>query len=174
MKLTFSLLLLALTLNFSFAKGELRTASHVDVERYLGKWYTISSLPQFFTRKCVAQTADYDLINAQTISVLNTCIKANGSTTTINGQAVIVNAQTNAELEVTFNSFWTRLFRVKGDYTIVKLDPEYQYVLVASKNRKSMWILSRTKTMPESIYNEYVAEAKSQGFAVEKLEFSKF
>ncbi len=168
-----SMLLLLISCS-SFAGGrDLPTADYVDIPSYLGKWYTISSLPQFFTRNCVGQTAEYGLINEQTISVLNTCLKKKG-TTKISGQAVVKNAATNAELIVTFNSFFTRLFRVKGDYTIVKLDAKYRYVLVGDHKRKSMWILSRTPTMPEADYNDYVSFAEAQGFPVKNLVLSKF
>lgn len=168
------ILLLGLQVS-AFAGGgrELPTADYVDIQRYLGRWYTISALPQFFTRKCVAQTADYGLINPQAISVLNTCIKAKGKST-IKGEAVVKNATTNAELIVTFDSFFTRLFRVKGDYTIIRLDPEYRYVLVGDHNRKSLWILSRTTDMPEQDYLDYLATAKENGFAVERLIRSRY
>ncbi len=172
MKIIF-MLLLVLSCS-SFAGGrDLPTAEYVDISRYLGKWYAISSLPQFFTRNCVAQTADYGVINEQTISVVNTCLKKKGKSQ-ISGQAVVKNAATNAELIVTFNSFFTRLLRVKGDYTIVKLDSEYRYVLVGDHKRKSMWILSRTPVMPEALYQEYVSFAEAQGFPVKKLILSKF
>ena len=36
----------------------------------------------------------------------------------INGKGVIQDAPNNARLIVTFDSFWTRLFRVKGEYII--------------------------------------------------------
>ncbi|MBP9681043.1 MAG: lipocalin family protein [Bacteriovorax sp.] len=158
----------------AFARADLPTASYVDVKQYVGKWYAITSLPQFFTRKCVAQTADYALKTANSISVLNTCIKENGSTKTISGQAVIINPQTNAELEVTFDNFWTKLFRVKGDYTIIKLDESYSTVLVGSRDRKSLWILSRTPYLNEEVKKEYIAFARSVGFDTTKLEDSKF
>lgn len=167
MKTVLLAILCSLSFNL-FAYDDLRTVSYVDVERYVGKWYAFSAMPQFFTRNCKAQTAEYGIINEQTISVLNTCLKAKGSND-IKGQAVVTNAQTNAELEVTFNSFWTRLFRVKGDYNIIKLDDNYRYVMVGSNNRKSLWILSRTTDMPADVYEEYVAEAKKQGFNTAKL-----
>lgn len=151
----------------------LPTASSVNIERYIGKWHTISSLPQFFTRGCKGQTADYGIINPQTISVLNTCLKKD-SKKTISGQAVVVNAATNAELEVTFNSFFTRLFRVKGDYTIIKLDEDYRYVLVGSKDRESLWILARETRMPQSVYDSYVEFARVNGFPTSKLVKSEF
>lgn len=172
MKLMTFILLFSIT---AFAGGgrDLPTADHVDINRYLGRWYTITSLPQFFTRNCVGQTAEYGLINEQTISVLNTCLKKKG-TSTIRGEAVVVNTETNAELIVKFDSFFTRLFRVKGDYTIIRLDPQYRYVLVGDKKRKSMWVLSRTKTMPEEDLADYIKTAKELEFPVDRLVPSKY
>ncbi len=167
-------LLLLLTSVTAFAGSSgLPTVDYVDVERYVGKWYALTSLPQFFTRNCRGQTADYDVINPQTISVLNTCLKARGKQT-IRGRAVVTNAATNAELEVTFNSFFTRLFRVRGDYNVIALDPEYRWVMVGSANRKSLWIMSRTTSMPEDVMASYVAQARELGFPVERLVPSRF
>ncbi len=154
--------------------GPLPTASYVEIERYVGKWYAITSLPQFFSRGCIAQSAEYEILSPNSVSVLNTCFKRNGKTSTITGKAVVVNPNTNAELEVTFDNFFTRLFKVKGDYTIIKLDPDYEYVMVGSKDRKSLWIMARETTMPAKVLQEYVDFASSIGFDVSKLEDSKF
>ncbi len=166
--------ILLLTLSASTFAQTITTASSVEISRYVGKWFAHYSLPQFFTKNCLGQTAEYEIINAKTISVLNTCIKMKGETT-IEGQAVITNFKTNAELIVTFNSFFTRLFRVKGDYNIMKIEPNYEYVLVGSINRKSLWLMSRTSLeIPESILNEYLDLAKKDGFDTSKLVKSRF
>jgi apolipoprotein D and lipocalin family protein len=170
---TISSALIALLFSLACQAQVLTTASYVDVSRYIGKWYAITSLPQFFTRNCKAQTAEYEIINEKKISVLNTCIKGKG-TTTISGQAVVKNPKTNAELIVTFNNFFTRLFRVKGDYTIIKLDENYEHVLVGSKDRRSLWVLSRRPDMDDETLNEYVEFARKEGFPVEKLQRSEF
>ncbi len=165
---------LFLTFSLSSFAQTITTASSVDVSRYIGKWYAHYSLPQFFTRKCKGQTAEYEIINAKKISVFNTCLKNKGDTT-IKGQAVITNTKTNAELEVTFNNFFTRLFRVKGDYNIMKLDPNYEYVLVGSINRKSLWLMSRTPVeIPEAVVKEYLDLAQKDGFDISKLQKSRF
>jgi apolipoprotein D and lipocalin family protein len=172
MKKLIALFFLSLSLS-SFAQT-ITTASNVDVSRYVGKWYAHYSLPQFFTRNCKGQTAEYEIINDKTISVFNTCLKTKG-VTTISGQAVITNPTTNAELIVTFNSFFTRLFRVKGDYNIMKLDPNYEYVLVGSINRKSLWLMSRSPVeIPETVLNEYLDLAQKDGFDNSKLVKSRF
>ena len=169
----FSLVLMFSLCACASKPSPLPTAKSVDIERYVGKWYAISSLPQTFTRKCLAQTAEYGILNVQTISVLNTCILENKKKT-ISGEAVVVNSDTNAELEVTFDNFFTRLFRVKGDYTIIKLDEDYRYVLVGSKDRESLWILARKTSMPQEAYNNYVEFAKTNNFPVDKLRKSEF
>ena len=97
-----------------------------------------------------------------------------GKTTTITGTATVVNSVTNAELEVVFDNFFTRLFKVKGDYTIIKLDADYEYVMIGSKDRKSLWIMSRETTMPSAVLKQYVNFAAANGFDVSKLVNSKF
>lgn len=154
--------------------SKLPTERNVDVSRFVGKWYAHYSLPQFFTRNCEAQTAEYEVINEKTISVLNTCLKEKGEET-IKGQAVVTNPGDNSELVVTFNNFFTRLFRVKGDYNIIKLDKDYEVVLVGSKNRKSLWIMSRSEQeLSPDVKNAYFQMAKDTGFDTKKLVKSKF
>lgn len=174
-------LLIVVTLVISttvFAKGDtyrpLPTAEQVDVARYIGKWYSVEALPQFFTRKCVAQSAEYDIINENSISVQNFCYRADGSIKDIKGQAVVKDTNTNARLEVTFNSFWTRLFKVKGEYVIIKLGEGYDTVMIGTTNRESLWIMSRTPSMDPATLQEYKDLAKSLGFDTSKLVTSKF
>jgi apolipoprotein D and lipocalin family protein len=156
------------------ASKNIVVASNVDVSRYIGSWNAITSLPQFFTRACVAQTARYEILTKNSISVLNTCIKKNGKTTDIEGKAVVLDSPNNAILEVTFNNFFTKLFGVRGDYVIFKLDQDYRYALVGSRNLKSLWLLARETKISDSVYKEYISYAKEIGFDVDKLVDSKF
>ncbi len=150
-------------------KEKLPTPDNVDIARYIGKWYTVTSLPQFFSKNCTSQTAEYEILSENSISVFNTCYKKNGKITDIKGQAVVKDPSTNARLEVTFNNFFTKLFRVKGEYVIIKLSEGYDTVLVGSTNRKSLWLLARTPSVSPEIYKEYKDYAKSLGFPVEKM-----
>ena len=56
-----------------------------------------------------------------------------------------------------------------SDYRILMLDDAYQYALVAGKNHKYLWILSRTPDIPDNIKTEYVRHAESLGFETGKL-----
>ena len=168
------MLIILLTFPWTSTARELPVERGVDVNRYVGTWYAHYALPQFFTRGCRAQTAQYKTINDLNISVVNTCIKKR-STTRIRGQARVTNPGDNSRLVVRFNNFFTRLFRVKGDYNIIKLDPNYEYVIVGSKNRKSLWLMSRSEDpWPDSVKQEYFDYAHSLGFKTNKLVKSKF
>ncbi|MBC7429970.1 MAG: lipocalin family protein [Bacteriovorax sp.] len=170
------LILLCLIFSFNvFAKQDpLPTAQNVDVARYIGKWYTITSLPQFFTRKCEGQTAEYGILSEMEISVQNTCIKSNGKTDVIYGAGTITDTPNNARLSIQFENFWLNLFKIKGEYVIIKLSEGYDSVLVGSTNRKSLWILSRTPSIDPEVLNDYKRLAKKIGFPVDKLEDSKY
>lgn len=170
----FSLLTLSLFSIPSFAKDQpLPTATNVDINRYVGKWYAISSLPHVYTITCRAQTAEYEILGPSKISVLNTCIQRFG-TRTIDGVATVVNTDTNAELEVQFDTVLGRVFNMKGDYTIIKLSEDYDTVMVGSKDRDSLWIMSRTPTIDEAVYDEYVKYASFLNFKVNRLIRSEF
>jgi apolipoprotein D and lipocalin family protein len=150
------------------------TSTTVDIKKYVGKWYAISSLPQRFTKNCIAQTAEYEIIGETRVSVENACLRRNKKPTFISGYAYVTNKVTNSELIVKFDTWWARLFKLKGDYNIVKIDPNYEYVIIGGNDRKSLWIMSRRPSMDEQTYKEYVEYARTLNFPVDKLQISEF
>ena len=140
----------------------LEVVPHVELEKYLGKWYEIAHLPAKFQEGCNETTATYTLLKDGSISVLNQSIK-NGKMKQAKGKAKVVDKNSNAKLKVTF--FWP----FSGDYWIIKLGNDYDYSVVGTPNRKYLWILSRTPQMDDKLYSQLVEYAKSKGFDVNKL-----
>jgi apolipoprotein D and lipocalin family protein len=149
------------------------TVAQVNLPQYAGKWYEIASFPMFFQRKCARDvTATYSLNADGTINVDNRCVKSNGEQIGSIGQAHAVDAS-NSKLKVTFLPSWLRWLPVgKGDYWILKLDPQYQTVLIGSPSRKYLWILSRQPQLDEQTYMSYVDAARKQGFDITQLQRS--
>lgn len=144
---------------------ELRTVSHLDLNRYLGKWYEIASFPQSFQKGCTASTANYSLRDDGEIDVLNRCRKGSpdGEEKTAKGRARVVDSVTNAKLEVSFfRPFW-------GDYWVIDIGENYDYAVVGHPSRDYLWILSRTATMEGTVYEAILARLKNQGYEVERL-----
>jgi len=54
-------------------------------------------------------------------------------------------------------------------YNVVALDENYQYALVAGKNLNYLWILSRTKNIPDEVKTNYLKIAKEIGYDTSKF-----
>jgi len=166
MKLQYSFLAACCCLLFSCSKSyaPLETVADVDIERYMGKWYEISSIPQSFQRGCFCTTAVYELKDGY-VSVLNSCRKdaRDGKLNTAEGKAFVANEGDNSKLKVQF--FWP----FRGDYWIVELGENYEYAAVGAPGRNYLWILSRTPQMEAALYDDIVSRLKAKQFPVEEL-----
>jgi apolipoprotein D and lipocalin family protein len=144
---------------------ELRTVPHVDLARYVGTWYEIASIPQWFQEGCTGTTATYSLDEDGKIDVLNRCRKESldGEEDSARGRARVVDPKTNAKLEVSFVwPFW-------GDYWIIELGANYDYAVVGHPSRDYLWILSRKPTMEAAVYDAIIERLRGQGYEVERL-----
>jgi len=143
----------------------LETVAGVDLNRYVGRWYEIAKYPNWFERKCERDvTATYATRADGKISVVNRCTTHEGKETESSGWAKVVDEKTNAKLKVTF--FWPFF----GDYWILELGANYEYVVVGEPSRKYLWILSRTAKMDEAVYAGIAERLAAKGYDARKLE----
>ena len=116
---------------------QLTTVASVELQKYLGKWYEIYRLPNWFEDDdCLTVTAEYSLRADQKINVLNTC-KKTSKTNEAHGKAYAVEGFSNARLKVSF--FWP----FYGDYWILDLAEDYSWVIIGEPTGKYLWILAR-------------------------------
>lgn len=154
---------------------DLQTVEYVDKAKYEGKWITAKSIKLFFNRRCVGQTAEYEAKDNGDLAVLNTCIERDGDVKEQQGTARVVDTQTNAILEVTFDRWYSRIFNIKGDYRVIALDQDedsdiYSHVMIGSNDRRSLWLMSRDGTFSDELLDEYLDIAEAQGFDLSDLE----
>jgi apolipoprotein D and lipocalin family protein len=135
-----------------------------DIDRYLGQWYEIARIDNRFERNMERVSALYSTNPDGTIKVENRGFDLNaGKWKNIEGKAKFAGAVNEARLRV---SFFPAIY---SDYTVVAIDEGYKNALVVGQNLKYLWILSRNKTMPEHLYNEYIIKAKHIGFDINKI-----
>ena len=148
-----------------FAAGHnpppVRTVERVDLPRYMGRWYEISSFPQSFQKGCTNTTADYALRDDGKVSVRNQCL-VDGKQKVANGTAYAVD-ETNAKLRVTF--FWP----FYGDYWVLELGGAYEYAVVGAPGRDYLWILSRRPELSRATYAGILSRLRAQHFDVSRL-----
>jgi len=143
----------------------LEVVDHVDLERYLGTWYEIATIPQRFQKGCVGVTATYSLRPDGKIRVINRCRKEtlDGQLRDIEGKAWVVDKKTNAKLKVQF--FWP----FSGAYWIIELDADYQWAVVGHPNRNYLWILSRKPRMDQALYDDLIDRIGNKGYDISKI-----
>ncbi|MGB9192051.1 MULTISPECIES: lipocalin family protein [unclassified Acinetobacter] len=146
----------------------LQTVEKVELDKYLGVWYEVARKPLYFQNKCDRDvTATYTVNENGNVVVDNRCYTKEGNLTQSIGEAFIENAPFNTKLTVSFLPEAIRWLPFgRGDYWVLKLDENYQTVLVGEPRRKYMWVLSRTPQPDQAVVNEYLEYAKSLGYDV--------
>ena len=150
-------------------QAETKTVNFVDLNRYLGTWYEIASIPQIFSKGCTCSKAQYSLRDDGDLNVINSCNKGSvtGKLKTVEGTAEVVDKKTNAKLKVTF--FWP----FSGDYWVIGLDADYRYAVVSNDDGSSLWILSRTPILDKELIAKAVATAEEKGGDIGKLKYTE-
>lgn len=145
-----------------------RSVDALDPERYLGLWYEIATTPSFIQANCHGTTAEYGLVDADTVSVYNRCRLGSlaGEPTEIRGTADFVD-ETFARLRVDFG------FGAPAPYDVVELDgaaggAPYRFAAVSSAGAQ-LWILARSPAMDPSLYDTLVARLTAQGLRADAL-----
>ena len=165
-KISKSLILICIMFLFTACSSKnppLQTVEKVDLERYLGTWYEIARYEHFFEKDCKNVSANYSIMDEETIKVINKCTKIQtNEKKEAMGRAYAID-ETNSKLKVSF-------FRpFYGDYWVLILDENYEYVVVGTPNREYLWILARDKKLPLKIQNDILEKLPSLGFDIAKL-----
>lgn len=159
----FMFLILTIFTACSQKNAPLPTVEKVDLKKYLGTWYEIARYEHFFEKDCKNVSANYSMLDKETIKVVNKCTKIQ---TNENKEAIgraYATDESNSKLRVSF-------FRpFYGDYWVLILDEKYDYVVVGTPSREYLWILARTSELDEKVKNKLLEKLPSLGFDTSKL-----
>lgn len=158
------LLVAGLAVSCSTTDFSLSTADNVDLTKYMGTWYEIARIDFTFEKNLKNTTADYRMNKDGTVMVLNTGFNEKKNRwQSSEGRARMRKDSKSSELEVSFfGPFYS-------DYNILEIMGDYEYALVAGKNNDYLWILSRTKTIPDDVKSAFLEKAKKLGFDTNRL-----
>ncbi|MEY2792167.1 MAG: hypothetical protein RJA76_159 [Bacteroidota bacterium] len=164
--LLFSLLLYACS-SSTIPPGA-KAVDQFNKSKYLGKWFEIARMDFFFERGLINTSAFYALNEDGSIKVVNRGYNPEKNEWKESvGKAKFVGKEDVGMLKVSFfGPFY-------GGYNVVALDSNYQYALVAGEKLDYLWILSRQKTIPESVRKSYLELAQKIGFDTKALVWVK-
>ena len=139
--------------------------SPFEINRYLGKWYEIARLDHSFERGMSDVNATYQLQDDGSVKVINRGYDMQRQAwKEAIGRALFTGDTNTASLKVSFfGPFY-------GGYHVVALDQkDYRWSLVSGPDRDYLWILAREKQLPAEVKERLVSQARSLGFATDKL-----
>lgn len=166
MKMLFPLLFIVL--NYFPVEKNVPVAK-VDLKKYAGTWYSLYSIPTIFDKGTRETTTKYTLNKDGFYNVITTYKKPNEEKIYARDSKIFPVADANAgELQAQF------IWPIKVDYWIIELAEDYSYVVVGHPDRKFLFIMSRSKTMPKKLYDEIVIRCKAKGYDVAKLTSQHF
>lgn len=146
------------------SRAPLPTVARVDVPRYMGAWYVISSIPTFLEKGAYNAVERYAQNPDGTIAVTFTFHKGgfDGPLKTMTPRGWILNAS---------GAVWGMRFvwPIKADYRIAYLNDDYTEVIVGRTARDYVWIMARKPQIPADEYQRLVQRVADMGYDTAKL-----
>lgn len=133
------------------------TVSELDLNKYSGHWYQVYASPFDYVfqgyGKCI--TADYEIINSNNVSVLNSQLSKDNILQQIKGYAFYKDLNEPGQLSVILEGVPT-----VAPYWVLKLgdeiNKEYQYSIISVPFGPSLWVLTRNVLRFFNLYDEEV------------------
>jgi apolipoprotein D and lipocalin family protein len=83
----------------------------------------------------------------------------------------VLNPPENTKLAVRFSTWFGPFIPVpkEGNYWVFHVDDHYQAAIVGTPDRKYLWLLARTPSIPRHQYDALLAKAERLGFDVARV-----
>ena len=142
-----------------------RTVAHVDLDRYLGRWYVIANIPYLLERGKVASYDTYAKRPDGKLDNIFTFRKGgfDSPEESWHGTAWVTNTATNAEWKVRF------VWPLTSTYLVLELDPDYRWAVVGTPGRDLLWILARERQLSAADYEHILGLIAAQGYDRTKI-----
>lgn len=133
---------------------------HFDLRRYLGTWYEVARLDNWYEWGLEKVTATYSMRDDGLLRISSSGYDpAQKRWKTVEGTAEFIGDPAVGALQ---GSFWGSF---SSTYTVFALDHDgYSWAMVAGDNQSFLWILSRTPQMDPPLLSKLLIEAKANGF----------
>ncbi|WKB54310.1 lipocalin family protein [Eleftheria terrae] len=162
-------------LGLPFAQPEpvaLGTAAQLDLERYAGVWYEIACLPPARPEDLGASDVlvAFEWQPDGSCNVIQQCLRGDGSLQRQDGVVRAADPEQPSRLELSFAPAWLRWWPGSwSDHWVLHVEADYSAALVGTPDRDGLWLLSRSPTLDEDTFAEFVLLAQQAGFDVKRL-----
>ena len=137
----------------------------VDLDRFMGEWYVIASIPTRFEKNIYNAVERYDRLGPRKIQTTFSYRKGgfDGEQGKMEPIGFVKADESNALWGMQF------VWPFKADYRIVYLDPDYRNTVIGRIKRDYVWIMSRKPQLSETEFQELVQRVEELGYDISKL-----
>jgi apolipoprotein D and lipocalin family protein len=155
----------AMTVSACSTSTQLQTVPQVDLDRFMGDWYVIANIPTFIERDAHNAVESYELVGEKRV----------GTTFRFNKGAFDGPARTYRPTgfvsEDPSNAIWGMQFiwPIKADYRVIYLNEDYTQTVIGRNKLDYVWIMARTRAIPEADYTNIVKFIAEQGYDASRI-----
>ena len=143
----------------------IHTVEYVDLNRFMGDWYVISSIPTFIEKDAFNAIESYRLEDDGTVATTFRFNKGNldGPIKEYNPRGFIRDKTSNAVWGMQF------IWPFKAEYRIIYLADDYSQTVIGRSKRDYVWIMARKPSIPDKDYEQILRFLTDQGYKLDDL-----
>ena len=143
----------------------LATVPKVDLDRFMGDWYVLASIPIGAEKNSYNGVESYRRNADGSIATTYTFRDGgfDGKQKQYHPVGFVRNTETNAEWGMRL------IWPVKAEYLITYLAADYSTTIISRSSRDYAWIMARTPTIADADYQALTAVLAAQGYDLTKL-----
>lgn len=131
----------------------------VDLQRFMGDWYVIANIPTFLEKNAYNAMDHYALDEDGTVATTYTfnADSFDGKATTYRSRGYVLSAS---------NAVWGQqyIWPFKADYRIAYVSNNYSQTIIAREKRDYVWIMARTRTIPDADLAQLMTRVGELGY----------
>ena len=142
----------------------LPVSDNLDLQRFMGRWYVIASIPTPFETQAYNATEDYERLPSGDVATTFSYNKG-----ALDGPFKV--SKPTGFVSVEHDAIWKMqfLWPFKADYRVAFVDEAHKVTIVGREKRDYVWLMARRSDMAEQEYSQYVGQIASYGYDVSKL-----
>lgn len=143
----------------------IHTVEYVDINRFMGDWYVIASIPTFIEKNAHNATESYRLDSDGSVATTFKFNKGSfdGPLKEYHPRGFIRDKNSNAVWDMQF------VWPFKAEFRIVYLSDEYSTTVIGRTKRDYVWIMAREPLISEQEYDLILDFLQDQGYDIKKI-----
>ena len=141
------------------------TATHVDLQKFMGDWFVIANIPTSIERDAHNAIESYRLDPDSSIPTTFT-FRDGAFDAQVKGycpRGFVRDRGSNAVWDMQF------IWPIKADYRIVYVSPDYRLTIIGREKRDNVWVMARTSQIDAADLADLRARVASEDYDMAKF-----